>query len=86
MSAIWGHIDYLKDVCTVSSMASEYKRKCKLDKITEKHFANGLFGSGIQFINEEDEYEEMPYFLNEEGGEAETVILAGKMTIFQAED
>lgn len=65
MSAIWGHIDLENTQCLVSSMSSEYLRKCKLDKITEKPFKNALFGSGLQYINDEDELEEMPYIVDD---------------------
>ena len=46
-------------------MASEYERKCKLDRITEKPFKNALFGHGLQVINDEDEFEEMPYVVDD---------------------
>ncbi len=65
MSAIWGRIDFNSNTCRVETMASEYKRKCKLDRIREIHYENTLFGSGLQIINDEDEYEEMPYVLEE---------------------
>lgn len=68
MSAIWGRIDFNSNTCTMETMASEYKRKCKLDRIREIHYENTLFGSGLQIINDEDEYEEMPYVLD--GGDA----------------
>jgi asparagine synthase (glutamine-hydrolysing) len=66
MSAIWGCINFGKTKCLVDSMQSEYKRKCKLDRITEKQFGNALFGSGLQFINDIDEAENMPYVLNKD--------------------
>lgn len=66
MSAIWGCINFNKTKCSVDSMKSEYERKCKLDRITEKHFGNSLFGSGLQFINDIDETENMPYILNKD--------------------
>ncbi len=65
MSAIWGHIDFDKSECSVRSMDSEYKRKCKLDCITERHLANSLFGCGMQYVNEEDKYDEMPYIIDD---------------------
>ena len=65
MSAIWGHISFRKTECTIESMASEYKRKCKLDKISEVLFKNALIGAGIQFINPEDRHEEMPYIIDD---------------------
>lgn len=64
MSAIWGNIDF-NGKNAIDSMASEYRRKCRLDKIVEKKLAEGIFGCGLQFINDEDEYEEMPYILDE---------------------
>ncbi len=64
MSAIWGHIDFGEKECHVTSMASEYRRKCKLDRITETPFKNAIFGSGLQIINDEDEFEEMPYIID----------------------
>jgi len=67
MSAIWGHIDFNSNTCTMETMVSEYKRKCKLDRIREIHYENTLFGSGLQIINDEDEYEEMPYVLDDGG-------------------
>jgi len=72
MSAIWGHIEFDKEISTVSTMADEYKRKCKLDKISEVHFKNAIIGVGLQYINVEDELEEMPYILND----GNTVIVA----------
>ncbi len=66
MSAIWGHIEFNKETCTLDTMSSEYKRKCKLDKITERTIGNALFGSGLQLINAEDEYEKMPYSLDDD--------------------
>ena len=59
MSAIWGRIDFNSNTCRVETMASEYKRKCKLDRIREIHYENTLFGSGLQIINDEDEYEDI---------------------------
>ena len=64
MSAIWGHIEFNNLKCTVESMTSEYRRKCKLDKMDEIHFKNAIIGCGIQFVNVEDEYEKMPYILD----------------------
>ena len=65
MSAIWGCIEYEKSLCSIKSMASEYRRKCKIDQIREVEFKNSLIGSGIQEINEEDEFETMPYIVDD---------------------
>ena len=63
MSAIWGHIDFNSSECQVKSMASEYNRKCKLDRICEKVVGNALFGGGLLFVNKEDLAEDIPYFI-----------------------
>lgn len=65
MSAIWGCIEYKNNRC-IESMASEFKRKCRLERIKEVPFNNALIGSGIQVINDEDEYESMPYIIDDE--------------------
>ncbi len=65
MSAIWGHVDFNKIECPVESMAAEYRRKCRLDGITETPFKNVLFGFGSQRVNPEDEFEAMPYIIEE---------------------
>ena len=72
MSAVWGHISRGKDRSSVDTMASEYRRKCKLDGITETLFKNALIGFGQQIINEEDRHEAMPYIAD--GGD--TIIVA----------
>ncbi len=72
MSAIWGYIDFNNEACSVASMAYEYKRKCRLDSIKEQPFKNALFGHGLQIINDEDEYEQLPYILDD----GETIITA----------
>ncbi len=65
MSAIWGSIDFGAEKSHVYSMTDEYKRKCRLDGITERHFGDALFGFGLQSINDEDEYEEAPYIVDD---------------------
>lgn len=65
MSAIWGSVDFGAQTSHVSTMADEYKRKCRLDGITERPFGNALFGFGLQSINDEDQYEEAPYIVEE---------------------
>lgn len=65
MSAIWGCIEYDKEKSSVDTMALEFKQKCRLDKISEVFFGNAIIGSGIQFINQEDKREKMPYFLDD---------------------
>lgn len=72
MSAIWGNIEFGKKTSSVSSMADEYNRKCKLDRIREVHYKNSIIGAGLLHINPEDEYEQMPYTLEDR----DTVIVA----------
>ncbi|WP_026509733.1 asparagine synthase-related protein [Butyrivibrio sp. LC3010] len=72
MSAIWGHIEFGESNCLVESMSSEYKRKCKLDNINEVRFKNSLIGSGLQIINDEDNFENMPYIVDD----GNTIIVA----------
>ncbi|WP_044915209.1 asparagine synthase-related protein [Butyrivibrio sp. WCE2006] len=65
MSAIWGHIDFDEQNCSIESMVSEYKRKCKLDRISEMPYKNALFGCGLQYITRECPNEELPYLIDE---------------------